>query len=202
LPKINKENYEDITHTFNDVFDTIPCTASTLSGESIRKYNKLKLNIDSDFDMDFLIESLSENINRKVFTKDLQELVVCLAYLYDLDIGQMQKIIMTCINERGTINRDELRKNCRNYYQFDHRGVLPTVIEHTQPKYLRKPLGDNSDNAKMIYTFETTTPYDFFKSKHNGAEPPKSDIILNFLAIYPSQISLNADIAIMGIVNV
>lgn len=178
LPKINKENYEDITHTFNDVFDTIPCTASTLSGESIRKYNKLKLNIDSDFDIDFLIESLSENIDRKVFTKDLQELVVCLAYLYDLDISQMQKIIMTCINERGTISRDELRKNCRNYYQFDHRGVLPTVIEHTQPKYLRKPLGDNSDNAKMIYTFETTTPYDFFKSKHNGAEPPKSDIIL------------------------
>ena len=30
----------------------------------------------------------------------------------------------------------------------------------------------------MIYTFETTSPYDFLKSKHNGAEPMKRDIKL------------------------
>jgi len=30
----------------------------------------------------------------------------------------------------------------------------------------------------MIYTFETISPYDFLKSKHNGAEPPKRDLKL------------------------
>ena len=30
----------------------------------------------------------------------------------------------------------------------------------------------------MIYTFETTSPYDFLKSKYNGAEPVKRDIRL------------------------
>ena len=30
----------------------------------------------------------------------------------------------------------------------------------------------------MIYTFETVNPYDFLKSKHNGAEPVKRDIQL------------------------
>lgn len=177
-PKINKENYKDITHTFNEVFDAMPSTSFTLSSENIRKYNKLKLNINSSFDIDFLIEITSKTIDKKVFTKDLQELIILLAYLYDLEVTEMQKILTTCINERGTINRDELRKNCRNYYQFDHRGLLPTVIEHSQPEYLRKPIGDNSSTAKMIYTFETTTPYDFLKSKHNGAEPPKTDLKL------------------------
>lgn len=178
LPKIGKENYRDITHTFNEVFDTIPCTSSSISNENIRKYNKIKLNINSSFDINFLIESINKNVDKKVFTKDLQELIINLAYLYDIDVTKMQNILKTCINERGTINREDLRKLCRSYYQFDHSGVLPTVIEHAQPEYLRKPIGDNSSNAKMIYTFETTSPYDFLKSKHNGAEPPKADIKL------------------------
>lgn len=178
MPKINKENYKDITRTFNDVFDSIPYTSSNISSENIRKYNKLKLNINSTFDINFLIESLSKNIDRKAFTKDLQELIISLAFLYDIDVTRMQNILRTCINERGTINREELRKTCRNHYQFDHSGLLPTVIEHAQPEYLRNPIGDNSNIAKMIYTFETISPYDFLKSKHNGAEPPKRDIKL------------------------
>lgn len=178
MPKINKDDYQDITHTFNEVFDTIPCDSSILSSEIIRKHNKLKLNINSTLDIDFLIESVSKNVDRKIFTKDLKSLIISLSFLYDLDVTEMQNILRTCINERGTINREDLRKNCRNYYQFDHRGLLPTVIEHSQPEYLRKPLGDNSSIAKMIYTFENTSPYDFLKSKHNGAELPKTDLKL------------------------
>lgn len=178
IPKINKEGYTEVTHSFSEVFDTIPYTSYNQGTDSIRKYNKLKLNINSSFDINFLIESIGSNIDKKVFTKDLQELIISLAFLYDIDVSKMINIIRTCINERGTINREELRKTCRNHYQFDHNGLLPTVIEHTQPEYLRKPIGDNSKLAKMIYTFETISPYDFLKSKHNGAEPMKRDIKL------------------------
>lgn len=178
IPKINKDGYTEVTHTFTEVFNSVPYTSFNQSSDSIRKYNKLKLNINSSFDINFLIENLEKNIDRKVFTKDLQELIISLAFLYDIDVTKMQNIIRTCINERGSINREELRKTCRNHYQFDHNGLLPTIIEHAQPEYLRKPIGDNSKIAKMIYTFETISPYDFLKSKHNGAEPMKRDIKL------------------------
>ena len=174
-PRINKEGYTEVTHSFADVFESVPYTSFNQSSDSIRKYNKLKLNINSSFDINFLIESLEKQVDKKVFTKDLQELIISLAFLYDIDVSRMQNILRTCINERGTINREELRKTCRNHYQFDHNGLLPTVIEHAQPEYLRKPIGDNSKIAKMIYTFETVSPYDFLKSKHNGAEPTKRD---------------------------
>lgn len=176
--KVNKENYKDITHTFSSVFKTIPSTTINISSDSIRKQNKLKLNIDSDFDIDFLIDTMPTYIDKKIFTKDLKEMIITLAFLYDIDAPKMQNIVKSCINERGTVNRDELRKITRNHYQFDHNGVLPTVTFQTQPEYLCKPIGDNSNMAKMIYTFETTSPYDFLKSKHNGAEPVKSDILL------------------------
>lgn len=178
MPKVNKEGYTEVTHSFSEVFDAVPYTSYNQSSDSIRKYNKLKLNINSSFDINFLIESIGEHIDKKVFTKDLQELIISLAFLYDIDVTRMQSIIRTCINERGSINREELRKTCRNHYQFDHNGLLPTVIERSQPEYLRKPIGDNSKIAKMIYTFETISPYDFLKSKHNGSEPMKRDIKL------------------------
>lgn len=178
MPKINKEEYEEVTHSFVSVFKMVPNTSFDNYKDNIRKYNKLKLNIDSSFDMNFLIETMPSNIDKKIFTKDLQELIMSLAYLYDIDAIKMQNIIKSCLNEKGTINRDELRKVCRNHYQFDHAGILPTIISGTQPSYLRKSIGDNSNYAKMIYTFETTSPYDFLKSKHNGAEPVKRDIQL------------------------
>ena len=178
MPKINKEGYTEITHSFTEIFDSIPYTLSNASYENIRKYNKLKLNIDSSFDINFLIDSLSTYIDKKVFTKELQELIISLAFLYDIDVIKMQNIIRTCINERGTINRDELRKVCRNHYQFDHGGLLPTIIEQTQPGNLRKPLGDNSKIAKVIYTFERITPYELLKSKNKDAEPTKRDMKL------------------------
>ena len=177
-PKISKDEYTEITHKFSEIFESVPYTSFDMYKENIRKYNKLKLNIDSSFDMNFLISSMPSNINKKIFTKDIQELIINLAYLYDIDVAKMQNIIKSCINEKGTINRDELRKVCRNHYQFDHSGLLPTLIDRTQPKYLCKPIGDNSRLAKMIYTFETTSPYDFLKSKHNGSEPVKRDITL------------------------
>lgn len=178
LPKVNKEGYTEVTHSFNEVFDSIPYTTSNITSENIRKYNKLRLNINSSFDINFLIESLDKQIDKKIFTKDLQELIISLAFLYDIEVTKMQNIIRTCINERGSINRDELRKVCRNHYQFDHSGVLPTVIEHAQPEYLRKPIGDNSKLGKMIYTFENLSPYELLKSKHKDGEPLKRDIKL------------------------
>ncbi len=195
LPKVNKDGYIEITHKFNEVFDTIPHTSFDIYKDNIRKYNKLKLNIDSSFDMNFLIETMPKHIDRKIFTKDLKELIISLAYLYDIDAIKMQNIIKLCINEKGAINKDELRKVSRNHYQFDHGGLLPTIIENSQPKYLRKPIGDNSKFAKMIYTFETISPSDFLKSKHNGAEPTARDIrLLEDLMI---DYKLNA-----GVVNV
>lgn len=178
VPKINKEGYHEITKSFNQVFEMVPYTSIDMYKDSIKKYNKLKLNINSSFDMNFLIETIGNNINKKIFTKDLQELIIQLAYLYDLDAVKMQNIIRTCINETGNLSREQLRKTLRDYYQFDHSGLLPTMIESTQPEYLRKAIGDNSKMAKMIYTFETVSPYEFLKSKHNGAEPVKRDIML------------------------
>lgn len=179
LPRLNTSNYIDITKSFNDVFDSVNMTSYDLSLEDIRKYNKLKLNINSNFDFNFLISSMPKNIDvNKVFTKEIKELIINLSFIYDIDAVKMSNIIKGCFNERGTINKEELRKSARNYYQFDNGGILPTIIDNSQPEYLRKPVGDSSKRAKMIYTFETISPREFLINLNNGNDPTRRDLKL------------------------
>lgn len=178
-PRFNTSNYEDITKSFNDVFESTGLTSYDLSLEDIRKYNKLKLNINSNFDFNFLISSMPKNIDTsRVFTKEIKELIINLSFIYDIDAVKMSNIIKGCFNDRGTINKELLRKSSRNFYQFDNGGILPTVIDNSQPEYLRKPIGDTSRRAKMIYTFETISPRELLISKNNGNDPTRRDLKL------------------------
>ena len=179
LPRFNTSNYNDITKSFNDVFESTGMTSYDLSLDDIRKYNKLKLNINSNFDFNFLISSMPKNLDTsKMFSKDIKELIINLSFIYDIDAIHMSNIIKGCLNERGTINRELLRKSSRNYYQFDNGGILPTIIDNSQPEYLRKPVGDTSNRAKMIYTFETISPRELLIKKNNGSEPTRRDLKL------------------------
>lgn len=178
-PRINTNNYQDITASFSDIFSSVPLTSHELLTDNIRKKNIRKLNIDTNFDFDFLLESLPNSLDKnKIFTKDIRELISQLSFLYDLDAIKMQNILPICLTERGTINKEELRKNCRNYYQFDNHGLLPSIVYNTQPEYLKEPQGDISRRAKMIYTFENISPYELLKSKNKGTEPTKRDLVL------------------------
>ncbi len=179
IPRINLSSFNDITVKFSDVFTSVPLTSYDVINDNVRKINKLKLDIDTNFDFNFLASSFPKGIDsNKVLNKENRELILNLSFIYDIDAMKMQNIIKGCFNERGTINKEELRKACRNYYQFDNGGVLPSVVSNVQPEYLRKPIGDDSKRAKMIYTFETTTPYELLCSKNNGAEPTKRDLKL------------------------
>lgn len=179
LPRFNTSNYEDITKSFNDVFESACLTSYDLSLEDIRKYNKLRLNINSNFDFNFLISSMPKNIDtNRVFTRDLKELIINLSFIYDIDAVRMSNIIKGCFSERGTINKDELRKSARNFYQFDNGGMLPTLIDNSQPEYLRKPIGDTSKRAKMIYTFETISPRELLIKINKGNDPTRRDLKL------------------------
>ena len=179
IPRINTSSYEDVTASFSEVFISVPLTSYDILNDDIRQKNVLKLNIDSNFDFDFLISSLPNSVDKgKVLTKEIKELILELSFLYDLDVIRMQDIIPTCLTEKGTINKEELRKTCRNYYQFDNHGILPSVVYNSQPEYLKKPEGDTSKRAKMIYTFESIRPYELLKSKNKGNEPTTRDLKL------------------------
>lgn len=179
ISRLSTTNYKDITTSFNEVFESIPLNLTDTTNDDIKSRSTRKLNITNNFDFSFLIDSLPTSLDsERIFTKEVKELIIQLSYLYGLDAIKMLDIIPICLTERGTINKDELRKTCRNFYQFDNGGQLPSVIYREQPDYLKDKPSDTSKRSKMIYTFENISPYDLLKNKNNGVEPTTRDLKL------------------------
>ena len=175
LPRINLKEYEDITSSFDQVFTPVRGTIKEQE-EDITKVDSNNININKGIDFNLLSSSIPNNqLNDKCFNEETKELINMLSYIYNLDSLDMQGLVRNSINERGLIDKTLLRKNCRNYYQFDNYGNLPTLIYNKQPDYLKKPQGDNSKWAKMVYAFENMSPYELLKAKYKGAEPTDRD---------------------------
>lgn len=178
IPHISFKEYEEITKNFDDVFSSIPGKSEMVANDVITKTtNNLVLNNGIDFNL--LISSIPKDmINERCFTNDIKELINNLAFTYHIDEYHMQNLVRDSINEKGLIDKNLLRKSCRNIYQMDNMGSLPTLVYAKQPEYLKKPMGDNSKWAKMVYTFENTSPYNYLKAQYNGSEPTSRDLHL------------------------
>lgn len=175
IPKVNLKEYDDITSSFKDIFTPTVGTIMEIN-EDITKRDSNNININGSIDFNLIIESIPESqLNPKCFSEETRNLINNLAYIYDLTTLDMQGLIRDSINEKGLIDKSELRIKCRNYYRFENAGNLPTLIYNKQPDFLKKPAGDNSKWAKMVYTFENITPYQLLKAKYKGAEPTDRD---------------------------
>ena len=178
IPRINLKDYQEITKQFDEVFTPVPGNSIT-ENDDIADTNKNRPTLMHQIDFNLLISSIPESmISPNCFNNDVKELINNLSYAYGIDDLTMQGIVRDSLNEKGLIDKNELRKNARNYYQFEQGGRLPTLIYTTQPEYLRSPTGDVSNWAKMVYTFETVTPYDYLKSKYKNGEPSARDLRL------------------------
>ena len=175
IPRINLKDYEEVTKSFDDVFQSVRGTILE-ANDDITKQDSNNILINKGIDFNLIISSIPETqINDKCFNKETKDLINALSFTYNLNTLDMQGLIRNAINEKGLIDKTVLRKSCRDYYQFENNGNLPTLIYNKQPDFLKKPKGDNSKWAKMVYTFENLTPYQFLKAKYKGAEPTDRD---------------------------
>ena len=175
IPTITLRDYEDITSSFDEVFKSVKGSNLEIEEDLIKK-NSNKLGIKKSIDFDLIEQSIPKTqISDKCFNTEIKELINQLSYIYELSTLDMQEIIRNSLNEKGYMDKTILRKSCRDYYQFENGGNLPSLIYNKQPDFLKKPEGDNSKLAKMIYTFENITPYQLLKAKYKGAEPTDRD---------------------------
>ena len=172
--RIVTKDYNDITTSFDKVFTSV--NGYSFSNLDIIEEKTRKIEIDGNIDINLIISGIPNRMTSdKCFNKEIVDLIINLAYIYKIDNLNMQGLVRNAINERGMIDKEELKNSCRNFYQFENNGKLPTVIYNRQPEYLKEPIGNNSNIAKVIYTFENVSPYEFLKNSYNNAEPTGRD---------------------------
>ncbi|MBQ6285762.1 MAG: DnaD domain protein [Bacilli bacterium] len=176
-PHISLKDYEEITSTFDQVYKVRNYTPLEINDGEIVSKNKLLLKYELDYDFDLMISSLpKEMFNEKCLNKSMRELITNLSYLYEVDPVTMADVIRASLNEKGNIDKDELRKNVRKYYQFNNDNRLPSLLFKSQPEYLKSASGNNSMRGKMIKVFESHSPYEFLKAKYKGVKPTDRDM--------------------------
>ncbi len=178
VPVLKLKGYQDITSKFTDVFESTSLKSFELL-DTIRVKEMAAPLFESQIDFNLLISSIPKDmVHEKCFNTDTKQLINALAFTYHLDTITMQNLVRDALTEKGMIDKMLLRKNCRNFYQFEQGGKLPTMIYRKQPDFLKKPEGDVSNWAKMVYTFENLTPYEYLKSKYKSGKPTKRDLQL------------------------
>lgn len=185
MPSLNLRDYEDISAKFDEVFEAVPITNLDNLLTDIKRKSISSFELVSKVDIESVISLIPDDIlNKRSLTKDTKDLIHKLSFVYNLSEDDMGDLIRNSINEKKMIDKEALRKNAKNYYQFENGGKLPSIVYRNQPEYLRKPLGDTSPRAKIIYQFETTSPYDLLVGKYKGANLTKNDKdILSLLAL-------------------
>jgi replication initiation and membrane attachment protein len=175
MPEINLSDYKDITTTFSDVYKTGSIFLKEEEAD-IRKRESCDIELKVDLDLDLIINMIPKDlITTKTFDKSTSKLIKSLSYLYNIDSMHMASIVRTSLNEKGLIDKTKLQNNARNFYQFENNDQLPHLIYNNQPSKLRENLKDDSKRSKVIYTFETLSPYDFLRGKYNGSNPTTRD---------------------------
>lgn len=196
VPRINLSTYEELTSTFDSVFESVPASSYDNLNEDLRVNKTGEIKIDNAFDFDLLISLVPNGvITNKTFSREVKELINNLSFVYNMDANDMKAPILNSIKENGLIDKILLRKNVRNYYKYENQNKLPSLVYKSQPEYLKNPVGADDKRAKMIYVFENTTPYNFLKGRSNGAKPSSRDLAL--LETLLSDFKLNP-----GVVNV
>lgn len=175
-PNLPLKDYEEITSSFDEVFKPSKYTMIELNNDNIRSKNKLLLDYEFDYNFDVLVSSIPKNMfNEKCLNKVNKELIINLSFLYEIDPVSMADLVRASLNEKGNIERDKLRINCKKYYQFNNDNRLPSLLFKTQPDYLRENT-NNDKRGKIIKIFENMSPYEFLRSKYKGAKPTERDM--------------------------
>ena len=179
IPALNLRDYEDITKRFSDVFGFYNGTINDNLIYDLRKSRYRHIEILSKIELNTILSLIpDELLNKKTINKSLKEYIYNIAYIYNYDNDDMVSLIRNSINDMHRLDKKLLRENAEKYYSFENLGKLPSLIYKNQPEYLRKKINDDSNRSKMIYMFETTSPYDFINSKYKKGSPTATDLKL------------------------
>ena len=176
VPRLNLKEYKDITANFDEIFQSVSGN-TYIDNEDILTKNTNNINVKNKIDFDLLSASIPKNlVNPKWLNEETKSIIDSLAFTYNIDDLNMQGLVRNSINEKGLIDKAELIKSTRSFYEFENAGKLPTLIYSLQPEYLKSPQGNTSTWAKQVYTFENVTPNDYLRSKYKNGEPTMREL--------------------------
>ncbi len=184
-------DYQEITQTFNETFASVAPDATTLKKnnatldkliEKKQFFTKEEAGYKNQFmiafDFPLLVETLRGNfVNRQSLTPVVMDTIATLAFLYQINVVDMSKLVLRCCNESGVINTEQLKVNARESYLLSF-GKPPNILEKLQPKEHRTIVNPQTPEERLLFDFENNSPLDLLTSEQvsKGAKPSAANL--------------------------
>lgn len=177
------EGFTDVSRTFIDVYKPSTKTGTIIFNEDTFQSKKREATVPfyfEQFDFTLLQEGLSEQlVPKSAMTIEAKEVIAKLAFLYNLQPVEMQKVVILALDDELHLSEARLKKACADYYKLTVSKTAP-VIEKIEQK-AKPQLQQNqplSKEEELIHYLETTAPATVLKDIANGKEPILADVQL------------------------
>lgn len=180
--------YENVTKPFADVFSSEHSVYVSDEGrldeksfankQFIQKPEaKFETKLEEQFDFDMLLAGLHTLVQKKAFTPHIKMMIAKLAFLYDISVLDMQKLILSSVNAEDEIDEELLRKSARDWYRIERNVDMPSLVHRTQPLMYRTQVEEPvTPEEKHIHHLETVSPLQRFQELSNGSEVVEADL--------------------------
>ncbi|ATO38214.1 MULTISPECIES: replication initiation and membrane attachment family protein [Geobacillus] len=211
-PSIDETKFTRVTRSFSDVFSAVQAE-QIVAGFSEEAGHELeppdgKVHIGRDgasytldddvFDFELFFAGLSKQlVPRRAVTAKVKEAIKKLAFLYGIPPLEMQKIVLGVIDPAYHIDIDALRQAAREWYELEHGGAAPRLVERVQPLAHRtmENVEPRTKEEQLMKQLETISPRQLLKEISGGAEPSLGDLQLIEDVMFQQQL-------LPGVVNV
>ncbi len=159
IEKIEKSSYEDVTKSFDEVYQS-----NVSNDETFEKFQYIlgkKPNVgikikDVSFDFPFFLKGINQDFLETGVTKNFERQIKDIAFVYGFDESEMISLYNDSINRSELFDYRLLKKkaNALFNYKRNMKG----------PKLQFKGAEDNSVNTDLIEFLETTSPEEFLES--------------------------------------
>ncbi len=152
IEKIEKNKYNNITKTFDEVFDSQIENNITFDKFQYilgRKGNhSIKIN-NKSFDFDYFLSQINKDFLETGVTKNFTEQINNLAFVYSFDEAEMISLYNDSINKSGLYDYRLLKKKANVYFNYKRNMKGPILAEKEE---------DKASSTEMIEYLENSSP--------------------------------------------
>ncbi|WP_230129687.1 replication initiation and membrane attachment family protein [Bacillus sp. CECT 9360] len=184
-------DYQPVTKSFTEVFTSDHQDSLYVSDETVvelkpeanskfigRSGEKALSGFEDTFDFDLLFAGIKKSlVPKRAFTSKVRETISKLAFLYGIDVFQMQNLVIGAVNAENEIDEEELRKAARDWYQIEYHRDMPSLSDRVQPAIYQSQTDEPKTKEEIyIHHLDTVSPRERLIQLSGGGEPSKSDL--------------------------
>lgn len=165
---------ENITASFNDVFQTFTPTLEMVKPISSNDLDDTAVSVDLRW-MEQMLKQRMIPVGQ-VLTIENRKLISQMMELYDLDNYEIEKSILWALNEENLLHVDEFKNACHDLFRSKHNNTTIKLTERiTSPKQ-KEQTKPKTKEEMLIHKLETISPKQLLEDLSGGHQASEQDM--------------------------